>query len=221
MIKIFVVHYSKLTDRKNHILRQFEKHGIHEFEFIEGFDKDDITDENCRQFDPEYIMNRRGELSLHLKHFYIYQMMVNEKIDEALIFEDDIILSDGFMEKLTEYMTQLPSNYDMLFLGDGCLLHIPSDQIVPGQYIYKKNVEMDKDGIGGATRCTDSYIIHNRCAQKICDYITNMKCNITLPIDWWLNIAARDNNLDVYWCEPTIVTQGSHPNNGLFPCSLK
>lgn len=145
--------------------------------------------------------------------------MITENIDEALIFEDDVILSDGFIDKLTEYMKQLPSDYDMLFLGDACLLHIPSDQLVPGTYIYKKSVTINDDGNGGATRCTDSYVIRKECAQKICDYITNLKCNIKLPIDWWLNVAARDMNLDVYWGEPTIVSQGSH--NNLFPCSLK
>jgi glycosyl transferase family 25 len=224
MIKIFVLHYSKLTSRKQHILEQFKNHGIQDFEFIEQFDKDEITNENCSQFDQQYIKNRPGELSLHLKHFYVYQLMVNENIDEALIFEDDVILSDGFIEKLTEYMRQLPTTYDMLFIGNGCQLHIPSNRIVPGQYIYEKYiygkyVDTTDDGTCVATRCTDSYIIHNRCAQKICNYIANLNNTITLPIDWWLNKAAQDNKLTVYWSEPTIVTQGSHI--GLFSCSLK
>lgn len=217
MVKIFVLHYSKLTSRKEHILEQFKKHGISDFEFIEQFDRENITVENFPQFDKQYIMNRPGELSLHLKHFYVYQMMVNENITEALVFEDDVVLSDGFKDKLTEYMAQLPSNYDMLFLGDGCLLHIPSNELVSGQYVYKKNVETTDDGNGGATRCTDSYVIHNRCAKKLYDYIRS-KRNISLPIDWWLNVAARDNNMEVYWGEPTIVSQGTHI--GLFPCSL-
>jgi hypothetical protein len=41
---------------------------------------------------------------------------------------------------------------------------------------------------------------------------------INLPIDWWLNVASRDNDFKVYWAEPTIVTQGSQ--NGLFKTSL-
>ena len=217
MIKIFVLHYAKLTSRKQHILKQFKNHGIHDFEFIELFDKKNITVENCPPFDKKYIMNRPGELSLHLKHFYVYHLIVKRNINEALIFEDDVVLCDGFMNKLTEYMTQLPSNYDMLFLGDGCSLHIPSNELVPEQYIYKKNVDTGDEGNRGATRCTDSYVIHNRCAKKLCDYITT-KRNITLPIDWWLNIAARDINMDVYWGEPTIVTQGSQ--KGLFSRSL-
>ena len=33
--------------------------------------------------------------------------------------------------------------------------------------------------------------------------------NINLPLDWWLNEVIRDLKLEIYWMEPTIVTQGS------------
>ena len=217
-MKIFVMHYSKLTDRKKHILDQFKKHDIQEFTFIEKFDKDEITEDQCPEFDQNYITNKRSCLSLHLKHIYAYKLMITENIDEALIFEDDVILSDDFMSKLTNYMTQVPTDYDMVFIGDGCQLHIPTSQLVPNQNIYKKCIDTNDEGYGGATRCTDSYVIHNRCAKKICEYMMNLKYKINSPVDWWLNVAARDNNLSVYWAEPTIVTQGTH--TGLFPTSL-
>ena len=217
-MKIFVLHYSKLTNRKEHILDQFKKHDIREFTFIENFDKDEITEDQCPDFDQHYITNKRSRLSLHMKHIYAYKLMITENIDEALIFEDDVILSDDFMNKLTNYMTQVPTDYDMVFIGDGCQLHIPTSELVPNQNIYKKCIDTNDEGYGGATRCTDSYVIHNRCAKKICDYMTNLKYKINSPVDWWLNVAARDNNLSVYWTEPTIVTQGTH--TGLFPTSL-
>ena len=34
-IKIFVIHYSKLVERKKHILEQLQKYNITDFEFIE------------------------------------------------------------------------------------------------------------------------------------------------------------------------------------------
>ena len=34
-MKIFVLHYSKLVDRKKHILEQFNKQGIVDYQFIE------------------------------------------------------------------------------------------------------------------------------------------------------------------------------------------
>jgi GR25 family glycosyltransferase involved in LPS biosynthesis len=146
--------------------------------------------------------------------------MVRENYEQALVFEDDVILSNGFMEKLGVYMKQLPTEYDMLFIGDGCNLHIPRNQLKPGQYIYEKCLHETSWGGNGAAKCTDSYIIHQRCAKKICDYIaaTSSTKKIDKPADWWLNETARDLVLRVYWGEPTIVTQGSQ--NGVFQRSL-
>ena len=224
MMKIFVLHYPKLTHRKKHILEQFEKHGITNYEFIEKFDKDVITNDECPEFSKDYVANRRAELSLHLKHIYLYRLMVRENYSEVLVFEDDVVLSDGFVEKLMKYMTQMPTDYDMLFIGDGCNLHIPRNQLVANQYIYAKCLHETAWGGNGAAKCTDSYIIHQRCAKKLCDYVAAAGAalvetkKINLPADWWLNEAARDLVLKVYWAEPTIVTQGSQ--NGMFYRSI-
>jgi len=222
-MKIFVLHYAKLTERKRHIIEQFKKHGITDYEFIEKFDKDLITDDECPEFSRDYINNRRAELSLHLKHIYIYRLMVREYYDGVLVFEDDVILSNGFIETLTRYMTQLPNDYDMLFIGDGCNLHIPQSMQTPNQYIYEKCLHETAWGGNGAAKCTDSYIISNMCAKKICDYIDTLITavdtkKINLAADWWLNQVARELTLKVYWAEPTIVTQGSQ--NGTYYRSL-
>lgn len=208
-MKIFITHYSKLVDRKRHILEQFKNQNITDYEFIEKYDKNELTDDECNLFDINY--NNKSKMSLHLKHNYIYKLIA-ENYESALIFEDDVILSDNFNDKLNKYMTQLPKDYDMLFIGDGCNLHIESHLLSPNKYIYEKY------SYGGFTRCADSYIISKKCAIKLCDYIKNLTDKINLPIDCWLTTAARDNNFKVYWAEPTIVTQGSQ--NGLFQTSL-
>ncbi|MBM4225968.1 MAG: glycosyltransferase family 25 protein [Gammaproteobacteria bacterium] len=222
-MKIFVLHYAKLTERKRHIIEQFERHGITDYEIIEKFDKDLITDDECPEFSRDYINNRRAELSLHLKHIYTYRLMVRENYDQVLIFEDDVILSEGFIPLLNLYMTQLPKEYDMLFIGDGCNLHIPISMQTPNKYIYEKCLHETAWGGNGAAKCTDSYIISNMCAKKICDYIDTLITavdtkKINLPADWWLNQVARELTLKVYWAEPTIVTQGSQ--NGTYYRSL-
>lgn len=212
-MKIFVLHYSKLFDRKKHILEQFQKQNIKDYEFIEKYDKDEITDYESNIFEINY---KKSTMSLHLKHNYVYKLIA-ENYENALICEDDVILCDNFIEKINNYMTQIPQNYDMLFIGDGCNLHIEQHKLINNQNIYEKNLEPTSWGGDGASRCSDSYIITKKCANKLCEYINNLKCKINLPIDWWLNVAARDNNFKVYWTEPTIVTQGTQC--GLFNTS--
>lgn len=132
-----------------------------------------------------------------------------------MIFEDDVILCDNFIDKLNNYISQLPADYDMLFIGDGCNLHIENHKLIPNVNIYEKCLYPTRWGGDGASKCSDSYIITKVCANKLCKYM--LKDIIKLPIDWWLNVAARYNNFKVYWAEPTIVTQGTQ--NGTFKTS--
>jgi len=119
------------------------------------------------------------------------------------------------MVSLSKYLTQLPEDYDMLFIGDGCNFHIEPHRLDPEIYIYERGVQPADWGGNGATRCSDSYIISKKCAIKFAERLSNLKTKIEeCGIDWWLNNNARYCQLKVYWAEPTIVTQGSEA--GLF-----
>jgi len=208
-MKIFVLHYSKLVDRKKNIINQFKKYNITDYEFIEKYDMNEITDDESSIFDINY---KKSIMSLTLKHFYVYNEIANsDKYEDALIFEDDAILSDNFIDKLNEYITQLPKDYDMLFIGDGCNLHIEQNKIIPNTNIYEKCLYSTKWGGDGCSRCTDSYLVNKKCAIKMGEYVNKITkiTKIKLPIDFFINEAARDNNFKVYWAEPTIVKQGS------------
>jgi len=203
-MKIFIIHYKKLIERKQFILSQFEKHNITDYEFIE-IDRDELHNHDISMFQSNYD---NCQIAISLSHFYAYKQ-ISEKYYNGLIFEDDVILSDNFTDILNKYITQLPEDYDMLFIGDGCNLHIENDKLIPNKNIYEKCLYPTGWGGDGATRCTDSYIITKTCASKLCEYIDNLEDKIKLPIDWWLNVSARDNNFKVYWSEPTIVSQGT------------
>ena len=88
----------------------------------------------------------------------------------------------------------------------------------PDKFIYKKCHEPTRWGGNGATRCTDSYFVSKKCAEKLINYITKIcKNSINQNSDWWLNEVIRDLKLEIYWMEPTIVTQGTQ--NGKYNSS--
>lgn len=211
-MKIFVIHYKKLTNRKAYILEHFKNHNITEYEFIE-IDRDELHTQDISMFQQNYS---NSQIAIALSHFYAYKQ-IRDKYDYGLIFEDDVILSDNFVNIFNKYMTQLPADYDMLFLGDGCNLHIEAHRFIPNKFIYEKCLHPTSWGGDGAGRCTDSYLVSKKCATKICEYINNLPYKINIPVDWWLNVAARDNIFKVYWAEPTIVSQGT--STGLFTTS--
>jgi GR25 family glycosyltransferase involved in LPS biosynthesis len=213
-MKIFVIHYKKLLDRKNHMLKQFEKHNITDFEFIE-IDRDELQTYDLSIFEENFTNPQKA---IFLSHCYAYNQIKNN-YNEALIFEDDVILSDNFINILNNYLKELPSNYDMLFIGNGCNLHIQKDNLIPNKYIYEKCLEATEWGGDGCGRCIDSYLVSKKCAIKLCEYINNITYKININTDWWLNRAARDIIFKVYWAEPTITMQGSE--NCLFNKSYK
>jgi glycosyl transferase family 25 len=200
-MKVFVIHYKPLVERKMHILEQFRKHNIIDYEFIE-IDRDELDGHDISMFQKNYSTS---QMAISLSHFYAYKQ-ISENYENGLIFEDDIILSDDFESKFKTYMDQLPENYDMLFLGDGCKLHIDSNRLIQDKHVYETSY----------SRCTDSYVVSKKGATQICEYI-NATRNINLPIDNWLNIPFQEKGYKIYWAEPTIVTQGTQ--NGTFVTS--
>ena len=52
-MKIFVIHYAKLVERKQHIISQFERNNFTDYEFIE-IDRDELESENTDIFENGY-----------------------------------------------------------------------------------------------------------------------------------------------------------------------
>lgn len=241
-IKIFVIHYKKLVERKEFMIRQFEKLGITNYEFIEQYDRTALPSEELGIFTsefPKYLLeclqgnpkpataiaakntleNQQteedkqalvnwlcGQQAITLSHIYAYKE-ISEKYEEALILEDDAVLADDFCERFLTYKLQLPENYSMFYIGNGCNLHIPGHLIHSDCNVYEKQ----------STRCTDSYLVSKNAALKITEHCKTLQNNVIWPVDWWLNDVMRHLNLLVFWAEPTIVTQGTQ--NGMFSTS--
>lgn len=213
-MKVFIVHYKKLLERKIHILEQFIKHDIRDYEFIE-IDRDEIKEDVLPYFEDNYS---KVLIAIALSHFDIYRKIAESKENQyALILEDDVILDVDFTKKLNGYLAELPTDYDMLFIGNGAYLHISDEQIIPNKHIYEKCHDQTEWGGLGATRCLDSYFLSKKGAIILCEYIQNLKYVINDPIDLWLNIVIKEKNMKVFWAEPTIVSQGTQC--GLFESS--
>jgi len=215
-MKTFVLHYDKLVERRKNMDKQLSLNGL-EAEYITCYDKDELLSTDKNKFTSNCTL---PVISLFLKHIFCYHE-INNKYDYALILEDDAICHYQFKERLDYYVRQLPNDWDMLFIGDGCNLHIPYNIVSKSNMnVFKKCLEPTLWGGNGATRCTDSYLISKKCASKIIDFIDEKTFDRPFdnPIDWWLNNICRKYNFNVYWAEPTIVSQGSQ--NGLYKSTI-
>lgn len=207
LLKVFIIHYTPLKERKQFLNTEMIKYSL-QHEYIERYDREKLSEFDLALFDINKV--KLSECSLIRKHIDAYCRISSSPVTYNLILEDDVILSEGFRQKIEIGLLQLPADYDMLFIGNGCNLHIPESELRPEKVIYKKCRESTEWGGDGATRCTDSYLVSHKCAVKLIEYINGLRQKkIQKPADWWLNQVIRELNLEVYWMEPTIVTQGS------------
>ena len=211
-IKIYVIHYKKLIERKNYILNKFNELNINDFEFI-SLDRDEINLYDYYPYFSNNYIHRRPNVAIISSHLLAYSKIANlNEYDAGLILEDDAILDDDFNEKFKNCLNQLPQSFDLLFIGSGCNLHIQKELIKDDILVYKKGSEITDWGGNGITRCTDSYLVSKKGSITLCNYIeNNVKNNdkINEDADYWLNRVARNIYLETYWAEPTFVSQGS------------
>lgn len=205
VMQIFVIHYAKLVERRKNMVMQLIVNNL-DAEFVTQYDRASILETDKMKFRPGY---GDADKAITLSHLYCFQQVV-DRYDYALILEDDAVFNNQFRIILEKYMKQLPSDWDMVFIGDGCNLHIPYQMIhAQGGNIFKKCLDPTPWGGNGATRCTDSYLISKKCAAAILSEVAKPGYIIDNTIDWWLNEICRKFQFQVYWAEPTIVTQGS------------
>ena len=198
-IKIYVIHYKKLTERKEYLLKQFEREKITNYEFI-TIDRDQLTESDLSPFQDNFSKPLIANL---LSHMHAYKQISKNSYEYNLILEDDVILCDNFSNIIHSYIKQIPLDYDAVFIGDGC--DIAEHHVNPS--LIRRNCNIYKYHGENKCKCTDSYMISSKCADKLINYFYSFGNKINEPIDYFLNNPLKTSN--VYWAEPTLVKQGT------------
>lgn len=209
---IFIAHWQRLVQRKEHIIEQLKIHNLLEsnVKFVVDYDKDDWNIDQLKKEFPKVFeivegsdpwsgipYNRKlkySEISLLLKHVKIIREIA-EKHPWALVLEDDAIFCPNFVYEFEKSFLELPEDWDLTFVGGCCGLHAPEYENEKSRSrVYK---------VEGRSRCTHGYIITNSCANKILEDLTY--CNI--GSDYFLSNMAIKYNLNNYWFEPDLISQ--------------
>lgn len=180
--KIFCCHHRPLVDRKNNILRIFEKHSL-EVIFIEDF-----------QFGVDLHTNdsklNNAELSLMKKHLKILETIVAENIEQAFIIEDDLFVEDGFdLSGFFDKIVEQKSEYDIIFFGSSDNMHVTD-------YVDEKVVYHVKP----QSRCAHGYFVTKKCCEAILPSV-----HFNKPYDHFLNEMINDKNLLCGWTYPHLL----------------
>ncbi len=122
-------------------------------------------------------------MALGLKHRIAFLRMLEAGAQHALILEDDVHFfnpapgalqtstTNQFRDRLLEYWSQLPCDYDMFFLGSMYERSAKFHNVVVGeQRVYRRR----------STRTTDGYVVSAKGARRILEVLLPL----TMAIDW-------------------------------------
>ena len=198
-MKFFIPHYTPLKERKLYITQQMQQAGIYDFEFIESFDREQLSNEDIHKF---ANMNM-AEISLFIKNGEIFRQEIDDII---VVIEDDAILIPDFKIYLEKCLTELSEQkWDIAFTGGCCNLHTNKTS---NKLMYESR----------GSRGTCMYIMNRGVCKKM-NQILNSETQIKLPIDHWFNYIHTKYHLKYYWSEPELVRQGSEL--GIFKSAIR
>jgi GR25 family glycosyltransferase involved in LPS biosynthesis len=183
-IKMVYINLDRRPDRKEKVEKEFNRFrlSVDRFPAIDGSQLK-MTENLIEMFKNNKFGWRRGVIGALLSHYTLWEELSMSEYDYYLIFEDDIELSDNFIESY--YKTQIilsKNKINLLFLGyhtDGLYKNKPTIyNMDDSMYVYR--LLNEKDVWGGLF----GYMIHKDLATRLVNIIK--KEGISEPIDMFL-----------------------------------
>ena len=184
--RIFYINLDRRPERNYHFLQQSEKHAlpgnkVHRFAAIDAtkhlFSQYELSlfaraDYCNKQFAPRIMCNQ-------LSHYYILKQIIRENVGISIIFQDDVLLKDRFIQYIDNIITTLPD--DVEILNFSMHEYAAYNKFVP--WNLESTVEHDVSLISEnkindyickmkpiCNPCSLGYIITLRGAQNLCRY---------------------------------------------------
>lgn len=192
--KVFVINLPFKSDRLK-VFRKNYPDSLPDFEVWPAVHGDSIRH-------PNWWVSGAGAWGCYRSHLQILEWCYQNNIESYLVFEDDAIFIQNFDGHFAEFATELPPDWEMIYLG-GQLLHEakhPPRKISDCIYIpYNVN----------RTHC---FAIHSRGYEKVYKHL----CDQMRPrehIDHHLGRLHESGNLKIYCSGKWLVGQDGGPSN--------
>lgn len=150
-IKIFVINLKRSPERRNEIIRQMNLYEL-KYEFFEAIDGKLLSTETIEKSrarsDHWYKVDegqdatmKLGEIGVAMSHYKLYQKIIREDLDLAIIMEDDINFDKQFQQFLQNWkqVNSVMKNFDLILLGY-CTHDVKFDQPAICSYWGRKRI---------------------------------------------------------------------------------
>ena len=183
--QVFCINLDKRKDRWTETGTELKKwdlfNGVNRFIGIDG---SELT------YDKTKFRVNSGELGLLKTHIKLLQIAKTKKYKNILILEDDIEFTEE-IKNLEKYMSQVPSDWDILYFGGNHNIH-------EGEKINKINDNVIK--------CSRTYTTHCIVLRNtIYDKCLNLIKGCDKPVDMYYSDLQKE--LNVYSLYPSVALQ--------------
>jgi len=202
-IPIFIINLKHDAEKKAHMQELCDKYSLFP-EFIEAVNGKLLSDDFIESiYSKEGSLDSigrelsKGEIGCALSHKKIYQKMLDENIEKALVLEDDI----DFCESLLRYFSEIsnfPKRWELVLLGHHS--NRSRKELTPYSFWYKKilNNTCTLRRPCEISYGTYGYFINKQGAKRILNEIRK----IILPIDHY---TGNSKYINLYISEKPII----------------
>lgn len=222
-LRVRVIHYTRFVERRTHMEKVLAEHGLDRFEpcWILEHDREEVPELAAWVAGPGAEGGKRriwgalnaGHVSVIRKHLAALRMAAEDSgAPWHLVLEDDVILEEDFLPKLGRMLAGLPEDWEIVFVGDGCKLHVPwwrrwlAPRAEREAGAYFRGWRARWWGGGGMSRCAAGYVVRPESARR---FLSSGQAHppFEAPIDWLMNLAGAELRFRSYWAEPPLVRQ--------------
>lgn len=166
-MKVFVVNLDREPKKKAYITKECERFGLN-YEIYRAVDGHSLSEDFLKKNVLDYGNNflTKGEIGCTLSHIRIYEKIIQEGLDYALILEDDAVLDDNINPLLAAFESQQNVIREGVYLLTGNFSYVENQC----KSIASFNFYPIKQAFG-----TTGYIVTRQAAKKLVDFLLPVK----------------------------------------------
>lgn len=206
---VYIIHYTKLTERKEILSKMLEKEGLtkqYNIVWMDSFDREVLSQDQIKknfQYNANILQRSisLGEIANGIAHNHVLEHAKGL----SLIIEDDMLLCQNFLDNLHVMLESAPASFEAISLG-GYRDDNPDGVINDTEYIINPEkitlVRPQKVCVQ-----TGSFLIKESLCERVIKH--RLFRPFSAPIDETLCHVLPDVNADVFWVRPLLAYEGS------------
>lgn len=203
----FVINLRRRPDR---LERFFKDCPLKNINTIYGFDGKNIENENINEIKllDKFVTFKPGEKGCFISHLRLWYFIVENNIEYGLIFEDDAIFCENFLDKYKKILNELPKDADFIYIGGKYEPNYTMNEnnFIPITDNVIKHKKITPEFYYDFCKTTHSYIISKNAARIL---IKSFESNpiISTALDHYMTQVLHNddnNSIKIYESRPLL-----------------